>query len=912
MRGLSESDTHFEGGSGSAPGAQRTLDPESIAGDLAERSLTGFEQPAGAGERYAVICEIAHGGGGRILRARDRRLGRDVALKVPFDGRGEARLRLETSVTARLEHPAIVPVHDAGRLPDGRIFFSMKLIAGRSLSDAVGDAASGADRLAFLPSVVAVADALAYAHAQGVIHRDVKPQNVLVGPFGETALIDWGLAKPLPDEAAPDGSLSLGPLGSTQTGAVLGTPAYMPPEQARGEAADARADVYGLGTLLYFVLSGRAPLSHADVLADVRTPGPLEPHALGVPPELCAIAGKAMAPDPQDRYAGAGELAADLRRFQAGLLVGAYKYSRGAIVRRFVRRNRAWLLVAVLAAFALTATAAASLRRVVRDRALQARQRAAAETLSGFALDDLRERLKPLARADLLRSLAESVSRYYEELSQSAPLDLAEKIRWGRALIHLGEVRSEAELQDQAIASFRQARALFADASPDDLAAKMEDAGVGALIAKAELNSGRPAQALAEASRAVAQMKLLVALAQPQAGPAWRRALAEARLVEGMVLLQSRQLEAAGVSWRESLSLAEELARELPDERAVRELMAKAHARSAMLADRRYDPETALRHAGACADWTRRLLAGDPDAPLWLRLLDTCLTYRARAQGDLRALAAAVATHREVLEYSRRNARRDPESGTNAHYLVLSLNQLGDAEADLGRFDAARAAFEEAEILGPDLLRRDPLHARRAEVVLSTRIQRARVELEAGNWQTALVTARAASAEAERLAAALPGNRYLENGPPYCDMYVARALIGLHRARAAVAPARRAVAAFERLTHEEPEDRLARHELAVAEGVLGDALAGLIPHEAIRHYRRAIELQDSLFAAHQDIEWRILRAQLLARLAALEPPPAGRAHLREAVAVMSAYADGRLTFHEQRELAAARAALARR
>src|SRR5262249_50825880 len=160
--------------------------------------------------------------------------------------------------------------------------------------------------------------------------------------------------------------------------------------QARGDEVDRRTDVFGLGALLYFVLAGSPPFPSG--LRDRPMP-PLDPHALGVPPELCAIAAKAMAADRGARYPDAHALGADLRRYQAGLLVEAHRYSAGAIARRFVRRNRAWLTVAATAFVALAALGLVSARRMVGDRERESSERAAAEGLAQFALDDLQERL---------------------------------------------------------------------------------------------------------------------------------------------------------------------------------------------------------------------------------------------------------------------------------------------------------------------------------------------------------------------------------------------------------------------------------------------------------------------------------------------------------------------------------------
>jgi tetratricopeptide (TPR) repeat protein len=355
--------------------SRKDSEAETVAsGELLEPTVgTGPSPPpsddAALGEvnpdHYRVEGEFARGGMGRILLARDRRLGRRIALKELHAEAGPGaprRFVREALVTARLQHPAIVPVYEAGYWPGGRPFYAMKLVEGRSLDALLRDAPSLDSRLALLPHLIAVAEAVAYAHGQRVVHRDLKPANVLVGSFGETVVVDWGLARELGAEGTVEreadsgaGEAAAGG-GQTVTGTVLGTPHYMPPEQARGLPVDERADVYALGAMLYFLLTGAPPhsgKSAAEALASAADGSfaPVERREPEAPPDLVAIVRKAMAPSPVERYPTARELAADLRRFQTGQLVSAYRYSTRELLRRFVRRHRA----AVIVASALTA-----------------------------------------------------------------------------------------------------------------------------------------------------------------------------------------------------------------------------------------------------------------------------------------------------------------------------------------------------------------------------------------------------------------------------------------------------------------------------------------------------------------------------------------------------------------------------
>lgn len=295
---------------------------------------------------YALGDELARGGMGRIRHARDLRLHRPVAVKeLLVDDRSLAeRFEREILLTARLQHPSIVSIYEAGRWPSGEPFYAMRFVPGTPFGAVMAPLKKLDERLALLPNVIAIGEALAYAHSQRVIHRDLKPGNVLIGPFGETVVIDWGLAKDLTmtEDTASASPLRAGDGDLTMVGSVMGTPAYMPPEQAAGEQVDERADVYAIGAILYHVLAGSAPFGGTTAQQTLdRVIADAPPPLVGAPRDLTTIVEKAMARRPQDRYANAGELVADLKRFQTGQLVAAHSYTRVQLLRRWLRRHRA-------------------------------------------------------------------------------------------------------------------------------------------------------------------------------------------------------------------------------------------------------------------------------------------------------------------------------------------------------------------------------------------------------------------------------------------------------------------------------------------------------------------------------------------------------------------------------------------
>jgi serine/threonine protein kinase len=309
-----------------------------------ERLREVAEWPDFDGTRYEILERVGSGGMGSVYRARDRELDREVALKVLSlpDPESAARMLREARVIARLEHPGIVPIHDVGRLPDGRVFYAMKLVIGQRLDQLV---ARGEPLAVRLRAFERICEAVAFAQARGVIHRDLKPENVMVGPFGEVLVMDWGLARGAGGAAEGAMPLSGERVGATSHGAILGTPGYMAPEQARGDISslDERTDVYGLGALLHFLLVGAPPPATATI-----PPGRLRSD---VPVALEAVCRKALAAEPEARYVTAGELAGDIARFLAGDAVGAYPEGILRRARRLARKHRA--AIVLIAAYLL-------------------------------------------------------------------------------------------------------------------------------------------------------------------------------------------------------------------------------------------------------------------------------------------------------------------------------------------------------------------------------------------------------------------------------------------------------------------------------------------------------------------------------------------------------------------------------
>ena len=393
--------------------AQRT---NSVLFSLGLQAENGQLHPMTAPEKYEYLQALGAGGMGEVVRAWDRDLHRFVAVKrlrSTSDSR-DATLRFvkEAQITGQLEHPNIVPIHDLGIDSDGRVYFSLKLIEGESLRSIIEkrkttqEIAPGVrykdayTPLRMIEIFISVCQAVAYAHAKGVIHRDLKPENIMLGRYGEVLVVDWGIAKVIDAKVAPEDQKTvpmtalsdLAPEASME-GSVAGTPAYMSPEQAQGRvfSLDARSDVYALGAVLYHVIAGRPPYegsSTIEVLRKVQTspPRPLAAGTVGfhpVPRELKAICAKAMSREPELRYATAEELRDDLQAYLENMPVQACPETRWQRFQKWLKRNRKQAQIGSLAALAAILVLCSAYYGY-REWRIRGLQRDAQEKLSAF------------------------------------------------------------------------------------------------------------------------------------------------------------------------------------------------------------------------------------------------------------------------------------------------------------------------------------------------------------------------------------------------------------------------------------------------------------------------------------------------------------------------------------------------
>jgi eukaryotic-like serine/threonine-protein kinase len=421
------------------PAARKDTDPDRTA------SLPSVGGSTSAGIRFRILRPHAKGGVGQVFIAFDTELNRDVALKeirahFADDPRYRARFEFEAEVTGGLEHPGIVPVYGLGHTPDGRPFYAMRFIKGNSLKEAIrqfheaekqsrrDSGQSTLELRELLGRFIDVCDAVAYAHSRRVLHRDLKPGNIMLGKYGETLVVDWGMAKAL-DQPEVEGPIERSELplkpasGSalelTQAGSAVGTPAYMSPEQASGQLDQLgpRSDVYCLGATLYHLLTGQAPCEaepvgevYREILAgEIPRPRSLNPR---VAPGLEAICLKALALRPGNRYESAEALKADLERWLADEPVSAWREPFSIRARRWARRNRT----------AVTGAAAALVAGLIGLAAVATVEARANSALGAKNLQLTEEKKKTdeaLAQSEESRRQAEAMSTFLVEAFRS-------------------------------------------------------------------------------------------------------------------------------------------------------------------------------------------------------------------------------------------------------------------------------------------------------------------------------------------------------------------------------------------------------------------------------------------------------------------------------------------------------------
>jgi len=651
-----------------------TTDPDSES----TGSWDNESEATDAEGRFRIIRFHDRGALGEVYVARDQQLHRVVALKrIKLDHATDkdkrARFVVEAEITGRLEHPGIVPVYGLGTYNDGRPFYAMRFIRGDNLKSAIEQfhQAEGKGRdpgertvalLKLLRRFLDVCNAIDYAHSRGVLHRDLKPGNIMLGKYGETLVVDWGLAKTVgrAEDAPAVATLeertlmpqSGSDLRGTELGARLGTPAYMSPEQAAGRIADLgpASDVYSLGATLYCLLTGHAPFNDRDLpelLRKVERGDFTPPRKLKgwVDPALEAICSKAMATDPARRYHTPRALADDVEHCLADEPVSAWREPLRRRLRRWGRRHR--LLVTSLGATLIVAVAA-----LAADNVLVARQRDRAERNLAFARTVVDEMYTGVADKlddqnqmdDYQREILEKALAFYERFA--LPQSSAPQVRLeaARAGLRVGAIRKRLGNIEAAEQAYRQSLAVLRG-----------------------LVSDHPADVVDCDQLAAAHFRL------------------------GIVLSEERRWPEAEREHKQAASLWNALAREQPEIADYRSNLAWAHRRLGMvfLSQARFEEaEPELRQALTVAD---RLVLENPDVSAYQRVLGEALHVYAYYQSRRNDLRGSEATRIRCLAVREKLAGTHPE-------VTAYQSDLGVVLAELGHVFATERKFPQAEV----------------------------------------------------------------------------------------------------------------------------------------------------------------------------------------------------------------------
>jgi serine/threonine-protein kinase len=682
-----------------------------------------LDDPSSAVLRYRVLRPHAKGGLGEVFVAEDTEVHRQVALKQiqkeqAHDPHSRARFLLEAEITGGLEHPGIVPVYGLGCYPDGRPYYAMRFIRGDALKEAIQrfhqadqpDRDEGERRLAFrelLGRFVDVCQAVAYAHSRGVLHRDLKPGNVMLGKYGETLVVDWGLAKPVgrPEGSAGDEETTLRPssgsgLAATEAGTALGTPAYMSPEQAAGrlDLLGPASDIYGLGATLYALLTGQAPFAGSakgEVLRQVQRGAVAPPRKVkpATPAALEAVCLKAMALRPEDRYATALELAADLQHWLADEPVVAYREPWAVRAGRWMRRHKPAVAAAAAAAVVLLVLGGAGAwwleRQEAERQAERARQEGALRQEGAAALDQA-ARFRQAGHFDESRQLLE---RARQRLAAGGSDDLRQQVEQSLADTDLAWRLDDAQ---QRASTGVEGRLDYAGAE-QRYAAALREAG---LVRQGEDAGEAGARVRASAVRAevLAALDNWASITRDDAWRAWLLAVARAADPGP----DKDRLRQPGL-WRDRAALARRVAGGSAAQLSPQLTTALARA--------------LRRRGGDAVPLLRAAQARHPD-DFWLNFeLGVALGEAKRwdeAVGHYRA-ALALRPGSSAVHYNLGIAQRARGQVAEAigHYQQALRLDAKDARAHVGLGNALRATGRMAEAIGhyQQALRLDPKEA---------------------------------------------------------------------------------------------------------------------------------------------------------------------------------------------------------
>jgi tetratricopeptide (TPR) repeat protein len=706
--------------------------------------------------RYQILGEIARGGMGAVLKGRDTDLGRDLAVKVLLDEhRGDPDLTQrfveEAQINGQLQHPGIVPVYELGCFNDRRPFFTMKLVKGQTLA-ALLDARSAPnqDQPRFLGVFEAVCQTMAYAHARGVVHRDLKPTNVMVGSFGEVQVMDWGLAKVLhaggvaderPNAQSQGVDVRTAGSGSSRhasrAGSVLGTPAYMPPEQARGEVNDVneRADVFALGAILCEILTGEPPYPAASheaarrMAAEGDLTGALARlEASGTDADLIALARRSLAPSAPDRPRDAGEVARAMTTYLAGVQerLRAAEIDRAQAQARAVEEKRrrsiqmrmaSAILLVLVAGIAGVATQWG--RAETNLRKSRARLKLAEEAIDRFYTGVSQDVLLKEPQLKTLREkLLGSALEFYKKLeAELAAEGAANTVELASAYERVAEITEEAGTFPAALDALERARVIRA---------RLVDKGGDNTESAAALAKGmeRRANLLAQSNRAQEALDNLesarairLRLTQVRNDTQRRVELARNDLAVGNVLAHglSRYEDACAPVERAVATCAKLVLSSEPNDRdAPRRALAEALLVLGALLQQLSRSREACVAYDRSADLLEQLVVEHPNELPLREALGRAFTNRGTVATELNESDDAERAYRRARSIQEALVRDQPNVSRYRYHLGHTYGSVGWWFMRTSRVPEAVAAYRKSESLFDDLAKANPTVARYA------------------------------------------------------------------------------------------------------------------------------------------------------------------------------------------------------
>ncbi len=799
--------------------------------DSADLESTISLGQASNGVRFRILRPHAKGGLGKVSVALDQELHREVALKEIQEQHADhpdsrARFLLEAEVTGGLEHPGIVPVYGLGSYGNGRPFYAMRFIRGDSLKEAadqfhkigVGKSNQSLQSLAFrqlLGRFVDVCQAMEYAHSRGVLHRDLKPGNIMLGKYGETLIVDWGLSKVIgrddvhasSDEATLKPSSGSG-AAPTLLGSAIGTPQYMSPEQAEGrlDQLGPGTDVYSLRATLYYLLTGRSPFDRpdvAEVLRQVRSGQITPPRQVnpGIPRALEAICLKAMSLRPADRYATAMELADDVERCLADEPVSCCVEPFSIRARRWIRRHPAMvstsaacvvlgLCAALVVAYLQRAHATELAGKNIELTTAKNRAEAAAKA-EGIAKEDAQNKQK-LAETERTRAeqreqeAIDAVKRFGDAVAQNWALKNSEQLKSLRK-----------ELLKEPLAYFKSLRERLQadkDTRPESLAR----------LANAAFDLGQLTDEIGDKQVAIA-------------------------------------------AYQEALAIRERLAREKPSVTEFQSDLASSHHNLGNLLSATGKPAEALAANVQAITIRERLARENPSVAQF----HSDLAFSHHNLGNLFSAtgqpAEALAAYEQAKTIRERLARENPSVNEFQSYLAKIYNSLGALLSQIGKPTETLAAFEQAKTIQEQLARENPFDIEIQSELAKIHFNLGILLSQTGKPAEALAANEQAITIQERLVRENPSVTEFQRDLAASHLSVGKVLHDTGKLAEALAAYERTKAIQERLTRENPSVTQFHSDLALSHHNLGFVLDETgKPAEALAAYEQALAIQERL------------------------------------------------------------------